>query len=244
KREYHNVALRSPRGVPLELHFSVLEDLPRPDTVLKRVWDYAVPAEGGGYRLSPGFTFFYIYAHAYYHFINGGCGIRPLVDGYLFARAYPEAPGEAAFLFEEAGISVFADEMQKAALSFLEKAPGTKWTPAILQYLFSGGKFGFDKRRMALWKAEGMDWKTYRRNRVFLSYEKLCTLYPSLRGKKILTPLFQARRLLRLLAEGKAKQLRNEKKTFDGADNGEETAALFSALSIPRNRNERSENAE
>ena len=88
KKNYHDVDLFSPGGVHLELHFNIKENIPQLDLNLEKVWQYASPSKDGAreYKLTREFFIFHIVAHAAYHFVGGGCGIRPFLDLYLLTR--------------------------------------------------------------------------------------------------------------------------------------------------------------
>lgn len=107
KREFHDVSLFSPRGVHLELHFSVLENMESPDAVLRRVWDYASAVEGARYELSDEFFVFHTLAHAAYHLVNGGCGIKPFMDLYLLRGELRYDEEKLRALLSEAGLLRF-----------------------------------------------------------------------------------------------------------------------------------------
>ncbi len=52
------------------------------DTILETVWEHASPVKEGEYcyRMTEEFFLFHQITHATYHFISGGCGIRPFID--------------------------------------------------------------------------------------------------------------------------------------------------------------------
>ena len=78
ERLEHDISLRSPNGIHLELHFSLKGNVENIDPTLFRVWEYARPVEGWkhAYRQAPEFFVFHSLSHMAGHFIYGGCGLR------------------------------------------------------------------------------------------------------------------------------------------------------------------------
>ena len=85
-RNYHDVSLFSATGVHLELHFHIRENLESIDRLLGRVWEYATPiaSDSFQYALTNEYFAFYLLAHMAYHFLSGGCGIRPFMDLWIW----------------------------------------------------------------------------------------------------------------------------------------------------------------
>ena len=82
---FHDVPMYSKGGVHLELHFNILEHRSNIDAVLGRVWEFAAPVSDGAmmHALTPEFLLFHNLAHSYYHFLSGGCGIKPFMDLFV-----------------------------------------------------------------------------------------------------------------------------------------------------------------
>ena len=78
-KNYHDISLFY-GNVHVELHYNILENLPNVDDILNKVWEYSVNAGGTEYRELPEFFAFHHIAHMSYHFLSGGCGIRPFID--------------------------------------------------------------------------------------------------------------------------------------------------------------------
>ena len=79
KLQYHDVSLYSPSGIHLELHFHIKEGMSSIDGLLTTVWEHSVRdcAETFCYHQTNAFFVFHHIAHMAYHFIHGGCSIKP-----------------------------------------------------------------------------------------------------------------------------------------------------------------------
>lgn len=87
KRATHDVALNTPQGTHVELHFDLVEEdvAPAASNVLASVWNNVTLCDGAKYRYKMSDEFFYFYhvAHMAKHFSEGGCGIRPFIDLWI-----------------------------------------------------------------------------------------------------------------------------------------------------------------
>ena len=90
EKNYHDISLFSPDNVHLELHFSIKEAQDNIDGLLSKVWDYCVPTENSSYRykFTSEYFIFHQTAHMSYHFLNGGCGIKPFIDLFLLNKKF------------------------------------------------------------------------------------------------------------------------------------------------------------
>lgn len=67
-------------GYHLELHFNICENMLNIDRVLADIWQYVDAEDGHRLKMTNDFFLFHQIAHAYYHFMHGGCGIKPILD--------------------------------------------------------------------------------------------------------------------------------------------------------------------
>ena len=74
--------MRSPSEVTIELHFSLEEGVENLDNLLLDAWNYATlkGEKTHQYQFSNEFLIAHHVCHMAYHFINGGCGIKPFID--------------------------------------------------------------------------------------------------------------------------------------------------------------------
>ena len=241
---HHDHALYSPDGnVHLELHYSLREAGPA-DGVLARAWEYAAPVSGSAYTLDPAFHLLYLLAHAVAHLFGGGGGIRPMVDLYLLRHASPCDEGRLAALLSECGLSRFADVAFRLGEAMLGDGEWDDSTLRLAAHLLGGQLYADAARRAALLRGREKTpearrraraaRRAYVRERLFLSREQLCALYPVLRRHAWLTPLCQVRRWLRLLFGGRLRLTLHRARAASRVTEGEgaEATALLTVLGL------------
>lgn len=213
KKNFHDVSLFSPMGIHLELHFNILEDIDRLDSVLKNAWQYAAVTNGYRYDFSKEFFLFHMFAHMSYHFLHGGCGIRALMDVWIMKYNMKITYLQAEKLLKEAGIYQFAEEISKLAdicFSDTEKNP---FYDTLLNYIINGGVYGTPQNSIAVTKTKVNSNFLYTFKRLFLPYRKMKNKYPVLNKIPILLPLLWLVRILELFFSKKTKKALSELKT-------------------------------
>ncbi len=230
-RNYHDVSMRSKNGLFLELHFSLFEKNSQMDQVLSTVWDHTAPKKEGlcEYVMSDTFFLFHQLTHTAYHFANGGCGVRFVVDLWLLKKNLKVDEEELQRLCQQSGIYKFYLQICKLMnYWFADEAPDD----LLLQmeaYLMDGTVFGTTKNRVAIEQKRNGGQLGYLFSRLFWSYEDLKELYPSLEGKKHLLLWYQFRRWLRLLNPKKFKTA-SEHLSIGRSSQREEGEKLFDFL--------------
>ena len=95
----HDVAFFMPTGLHFEMHYSLIETdvVDELDAPLLCAWDECELLSGEyTYTLKQPLFYYYHIAHMAKHYVNGGCGIRPLIDLYFLDTKgdFAPAPGE------------------------------------------------------------------------------------------------------------------------------------------------------
>lgn len=207
---YHDISLNSPLGVHLELHFHIRETIARLDGVLDRVWQHSSAEEGHRYVMEEGFFLFHQVAHMAYHFLDGGCGIRPFLDLWVLRRCPEE---RVRSLCREAGLEGFFGQVRLLAEIWFGGGVHSGLTQQMEEYLLGGGAFGnlANKTRMTEAVRGEENWL----QRLILPYELLKVRYPVLNRHRWLMPIYQvvrwfgkldSQRLQRMLRMGKQKK--------------------------------------
>ena len=230
RKNYHDISLYAKNGVHLELHFNILEDNPALDTVLKEAWDYATPvAAGSRHALSTEFLFFHVTSHMAYHFLGGGCGIRPLIDLYFMRERL--SPDEAVLsrLLARAGIATFYRQALSLAEVWLADRPHTDLTREMEDYILKGGVYGTLENSVAVKKMKRGGRLRYLWYRVFPPYRSLKITYPVLKKHPYLIPVMYLRRWMRFLLHGDRDRVGAEIR-ISGMANEEKTEALRALL--------------
>lgn len=212
-RGKHDISILSTENFYVELHFSLLEE----DTlfsvakVLRKVWDYAKPAENGKFRyeLDDEMLYFYHIAHMAKHFTDGGCGIRPFLDLWLMDRSKKYNTEEAKALLKKGKLSDFEKNAKRLSKVWFSGEEHDDVTLLAEKYIFDGGCFGSRETKMISEQHKYGGRVKYILSRIFVPYDDLKGQYPIIKNYRFLTPICEICRLFSLLF-GKKKKFRKE----------------------------------
>ena len=234
ERNYHDVSLHSPNNIHLELHFNIQENMDNLDAVLKDVWEYALPVSNSRYELSKEFFAFHIFAHMAYHFVSGGCGIRPLLDIWIMEHRMGVSYSQAKALLEKAGIYQFSAEMSKLAELCFTNNDRDPFYDSVLKYIFQGGVYGNKKNNIAVHKSKKKSSFSYLIKRLFLPYRYMNVAYPILKKAPYLLPFYWIFRWIKALFGGKSKLIVSEMTYANNMadDDIKEVADVWSRLEL------------
>ncbi|MBR2870275.1 MAG: nucleotidyltransferase family protein [Clostridia bacterium] len=211
KRGFHDYSLMAPGDVSLELHFSLKENRKNIDGLLEKVWEYAKPVgKTSEHYLTSEFLLFHIVAHASYHFLSGGCGVKPIMDIYILKERLDIDSDVFNSFLEQCSLTVFYNSLLKLAEVWLNGKEHDQLTQRMSDYILSGGVYGTRENSIAIHYAKNKTKRKYILSRIFLPYELLCTRYKVLRKHKWLYPFCQVARWFALLFN--KKKLKNAKK--------------------------------
>ena len=235
-KQFHDVSLFAPSRVHLELHFNLLENRENIDGLLSRVWEYCAPVQENGaeYEQSNEFFLFHLIAHLYYHFISGGCGVRPLLDIWLVERNFALDREKFNEMLDLCGIRTFYEQISYLAEVWFSDKPHTDLTLKLQKYIFQGGVYGTTENKIAVKKARGENKRGYIWKRIFMPYSALKHKYPVLQKHKWLTPFYEVRRWFEIIFTKRAHKLQREMRAYDAIDDDckEATAQLLRELDI------------
>ena len=236
EKHYHDVAMTSQSGVNIELHFSLSEGNEKMDSVLCDVWDYATPCENDlcRYSVNNEFFMFYLMAHTAYHFLNGGCGVRPFMDLWILKQNLSVDEDKYQSLLEKGKLSAFAKSADELAEFWFGKSDGNDVIFKMQEFILKAGVFGDFDNLVAVNQAKKGGNAKYVLSRIWLSFESLKANYPSIENRKILIPFYQVKRWFSLLLGGKnSKGLKelNVSKSIDKSTM-ESTAFLLEHLEL------------
>ena len=238
---FHDVDLYSKGGVHLELHFNILENMDNLDQTLRRVFDYATPVSDGGYalKLTDTFLVFHVVAHCYYHFLRGGCGIKPLMDLFVISNrgGLNVDENELRSLLEETNTARFYDVCLELVKVWFEGKPHTDLTERMARYILSGGVYGSVENTIAVKRnGPGRSRIGYLWSRIFMPYSDLKIKYPVLNKHPYLTPIMHIVRWFGLLSPTKRCKAMNEMRINSVIDGNrlQEVESLLCDLGIER----------
>lgn len=143
-RNYHDISLYSPNGVHLELHFSIMENMDSIDKLLCQVWSYSVLADGTEYqyRQTNEYLLFHHIAHMSYHFVSGGCGIKPFLDLHLMQQKMKFDLQKVQELCSICGLQTFYDKVTELTKVWFERKPCDGIILKMQSYILQGGVYG------------------------------------------------------------------------------------------------------
>ena len=206
ERTTHDVTVGNETLGRIEIHHKIHEETHCKGTVavLENVWESSLNS-GHAYSMSPETFIFYHLAHMYKHVVGGGCGIRPFVDlKILLLRPYDEKT--LSKMLKEGGLDKFFALSKRLINYWFFGGESDESVENFSDYILNAGVYGSLDNHIAMGSVTVGDRSKYIRSRIFWSYEKLKEKYPSLEGKKILTPFYQIRRWAGLLFGKKMKR--------------------------------------
>lgn len=203
--QYQNICLRSPNGVLLELHFNIRVKMDAADAVLDDVWKYIEPVNGKQYEVHQTQAFFLLHhlAHMAKHILVAGCGIRPFLD--LWVLTGRQDCNEAAFLelCNSAKLNRFADAAFALMNAWFGGNPHSEVSKHLACYIIGGGVYGSlsNKVVMAQIRTGGKLKNLW--NRLFVPIGEMQLMYPILKKRKWLLPVYHFVRWYQVIASGR-----------------------------------------
>ena len=123
----------------------------------------------------------------------------------------------------------FAVAMEKLAEVWFSGAEHTELSKDLEQFILFGGVYGTVENRVAVQQTQKGGKFKYILSRIFLPYNQLKIVYPSVEKHKWLMPFYQIRRWFRLFRKGKVKKSLNEVNIAQKSD-GQQTEKMQSML--------------
>ena len=195
KRNYHDVSFFRNKN-HLELHFNICENNEQLDKLLKDVWNYTYSVNGYELREEKEFFAFHHIAHMAYHFLSGGCGIRPFIDLWLMRQKHYYDDDGLIVLLNECELKPFYDSVCDLIDVWFGKKEHTELTKVMSDYIISGGVYGNEDNSNTVKIAMNKGSKIkYLFKLAFMPYENMCALYPLLRKHRIFLPFCYIHRL-------------------------------------------------
>ncbi len=212
KKNYHDISLMSDSRVHLELHHSIKENKANIDVPLAEYRRYTVPFEGYEYQFTNEFFLFHQIAHASYHFLVGGCGIRPFLDIWVLNHRIDFDREKRDKLLSDGGLDVFAKQAELLSEVWFGNAEHTEITKQMERYILRGGVYGTTTNRVAVQQQKQGGKMKYALSKIFIPYDAIKFHYPILQKHKWLTPIMEVRRWGKLIFCGHLKRTVKELK--------------------------------
>lgn len=218
KNNYHDIAMVSPNNQLLELHFKILENEEKIDRMLGKVWNYVSPVEEGKFRyeMTNEYLLFHSYAHMLYHFINGGCGIRYVIDIWILEQKLDFDVKKLDEMLKVCEMNAFVAYARKLARVWFEGESHDRETSRMQMYIIEAGLFGDTESKMKARKTKTEGKGRYLLQRIFIPYKEFCSSYPALEKYPILYPYYMVKRWFKIFDRNKAEQTIHEIKLNQG----------------------------
>ena len=214
KKHFHDVHFCN-NNINLELHFSICENMAQTDTLLRKVWDYAEKVGDYEYRQAAEYFVFHHIAHMAYHFLSGGCGIRPFIDLCLMRQNKLYDEEKLLPLLEKSCLVKFYRVICKLNRIWFNGEESNALSQQVGNYILSGGVYGSASNENKIGAAAHKGKIRYLLHMAFPSYAKMCILYPFLKKHKILLPFCYIRRFFAKAFGKDRKKVRSKiKNTF------------------------------
>ena len=233
KRAYHDISMVNSQ-VHLELHFSIKEHLENIDKMLSKAWDYAVPAgEGSRYAFTPEYQIFHVTAHMYYHFLDGGLGIRPFLDLWLLRNKTQFAEETVREMCSACGILKFYKECCRLSEVWLGETEHTETSAMLEKFCLAGGVFGNALFKNAARQRKDRGWK-YILSRAFPPEYEVKEYFKDPSGKQHVLAYYYLKRFVKLLEKDMRGELRKVIPEILSSDQEYQNAAdeLFRRLEL------------
>ncbi len=213
KKDFHDISLYTPDGMHLELHYSIKENEERVDPILEKCWDYAVPVseKSHKYEFKPEFFAFHLITHMTYHFINGGCGIKPFSDLWLYRHKAGYDESRLVELCQACGIEKFYENAVRLSEVWFGGEEHTDLTRRMEAHVLYNAYGGEASRGIVVRQSKSGGRFGYIMGRIFLPYRSMKIRYPVLKKCPILLPIFWVARWFALLF-GDKKRIKEELK--------------------------------
>ena len=216
---FHDVSLLYD-NTNLELHFSICENINSVDTVLSRVWENTVLDKGYRYLQTNEFFVFHHIAHMAYHFLSGGCGIRPFIDLMVLRHSGYFNDSKVYRLCKEAEVGVFYKAVMQTLECWFEGGEQTDITEKITAYVLKGGVYGSLQNKAAVRTVKRGGKLRNLISSVFPKYEYMKTPYPILNKYPFLLPVCYVSRLFSNTVGKKSDKAIKKYKTIKKQDDG------------------------
>ena len=189
---YRDFAFKAQGNVKVELHFSLKEGVERVDQVLERAWEFATSVnQTAEYELTNEFVIFYQLAHSSYHFVGGGCGIKPVIDLFVLEKNLKIDYQMLNELLEKSKLTKFYDVLNNIKDAWLNDKELDKANEKVANFIISGGAYGSRENSILIENVKTGSKIKYFFSRMFLPYRKLKLVYPVLQKHKWLYPFYQ-----------------------------------------------------
>ncbi len=191
--------------ISVELHRSLLSKNDKLYFYFEQVWKRAKHTDDGIYKMTPEDEYLYLIAHQAKHFFESGLGVRPIVDIYLYKRAYADTLDMKYVrkILRRAKLVNFENRLSALADKWFSGINSEFINDDIEEFFLACEPHGSSSNlRINLTQKmleEGVTLPGAKRKYVlsqfFPSYKTMCSEYKTLSKAPVLLPAFWAHRL-------------------------------------------------
>ncbi len=205
KRTDHDVSFFTSDGVHIELHHSLVSDKFVFGKPLGKAWECVHLTSGCRYDFANEFFVYYHYAHLAKHLVNGGFGIRFVLDLWLMMQKMSWDEQKLDAMLREGGIATMAGVVEQLAYVWFGDGVHNESTTALEKYIFDSGIYGNIENNVAINQRQSGGKFGNLLNRIFMPREKLTYMYEKLEKYPWLYPWYLVVRFFRILFKGNKK---------------------------------------
>ena len=217
-RTAHDVSYVTQNEIHIELHYSLVEKISPGSNVLENPWDNVVFCEGYEAKLTNEFFVYYHIARMVKHFVNGGFGIRFIVDLYVINHNMEFDRTKLNQLYKQGGIEKFAKVADDLSEAWFGDGSMDDGTSLMEEYILNSGLYGNLEQYVIVNQINSDSKFKSIIKRIFMPYSELIILYPALENRKILYPWYFIKRLIRIASTSDSKKAVMEIKLHSGMD--------------------------
>ena len=190
--------------VHLELHLNLIKDDQTVEFSPEYVWAHV---ERSGYECRMSDADFYAFhlEHMKQHFTTGGCGIRFFLDLWILNHSVKDKQEKKREeKLERCGLAEFEYAVRSLTEVWFGEAEHTELTRQVERFILAGGSVYGSVENWAL--VQGVQNQGKLKSvirRIWLPYKELCWSYPALEGKRYIQPYYEAKRFLKMIADGR-----------------------------------------
>ena len=139
------------------------------------------------------------------HLLNGGCGIKPLIDLWILDRVEGADLDGREELLSRGGLLKLANTARRLCVVWFESGEHDQLTKEMEKYVLDGGVYGNLANHVAVLRHKKGGRLQYAWSLIFLPYDSIKYMYPILQKHRWLTIVMQARRWITLILKGRIK---------------------------------------
>ncbi|MBR4172743.1 MAG: nucleotidyltransferase family protein [Clostridia bacterium] len=217
------------RFVHIEIHRKLISNKCPWDEKCQEIINRIEPKEDGAYEyvMSEEDCYLYLIAHMAKHFKYSGCGIRMVLDIWVYLRKFGEKMDRKLLneRLEYCGLDLFAKAVEKLVGYWFCGEEADKKTKIFGEYIFESGLFGNDMQFFATEMGQNLGNVDNKNAGVikkmaklmFLPYKDMCISYPSLVKYPVLLPFYWVFRAFNVFFFKRGK-IMEEMASYDGID--------------------------